>query len=825
MRHHKSILIVSLFFCSFISGYYPGNVQSALLDYYSKYPAEKIYLQTDESFYTTGEAIWYKVFCTAYDMPSDMSKVAYVQLVNDKGHVVLLNKLPLQASNGNGDIQLPDSLETGTYILRAFTAWMLNFEAPVFEKAIFIKSMNDAGEAATYEKQLPEYNMHFFPEGGDIVDSNLCHIAFKTTDQFGMPAAIYGEIKDDNQKVVALLKTFHDGMGGFDIKPLPGRHYSAYVHFPDSSMKRFELPASNKDGISIQVSNYADSFDLSITYKGNEFANYKKLILAAWQNNGKVATFPLEIHRRKNVFTIPKSSFGPGILCLTLFDSSERKPLAERLIFNSNKDALRAMLQKDSVSVNAKDKSFYSLKLLTADGGKVKNGSYAVAVTDADKDAQDDLQGNIYSNFFLSSELKGYIHNPAYYFNNTSDSTLKALDLIMQTNGWRRFEWQQVLSNEALSLRYKAEQDLYAAGEITNYSKIKDEGFSALNIIVEKPDSSKYAGYVRPDASGKFVLENYNFSGKSFLYFSLVLADKNIDTTGIGVKFYTSSIDSITNIAPSNLQLHNKEFLTSDEWKNQLKKEQSDHLSIIELTQPVKQTAFKHEPVDTIATSDLIKQYTSAYFKTKDTHTVDMVNDSFPTTPGFYDLLKKHMPSLVVGGSEKNPRFFLRSANTEPLLSDTSNEKREAPYFYLNEVLVSYEALRKIPLESIALVRYIPSPFAMAPNNGGRLGTIAVYLKKGKAIRYRSFSLKGKTVYTCNGYSIIREFYEPGYNDPLTDIKNTARTLYWNPNIGTDADGNLHFSFSNFTNAKNVRVTIEGIDENGKLLHYAAVVK
>ncbi|MEP7318694.1 MAG: hypothetical protein ABI921_08125, partial [Panacibacter sp.] len=207
------------------------------------------------------------------------------------------------------------------------------------------------------------------------------------------------------------------------------------------------------------------------------------------------------------------------------------------------------------------------------------------------------------------------------------------------------------------------------------------------------------------------------------------------------------------------------------------------------------------------------------------TYTVDMINDSFPTIPGFYDLLKKHIPPLAVSGNEKNPRFFPRPVNTETSLSDTSDEKQGEPYFYINEVLVSYEALRKIPLESLALVRYIPSPFVMAPNNGGSLGTIAVYLKKGKDIRYRSFSIKGKTAYTYDGYSVTREFYEPGYGNASNNIKNTATTLYWNPDIGTDTNGNLHFSFSNFTNAKNIRITVEGIDENGKLLHYSTVVK
>ena len=105
------------------------------------------------------------------------------------------------------------------------------------------------------------------------------------------------------------------------------------------------------------------------------------------------------------------------------------------------------------------------------------------------------------------------------------------------------------------------------------------------------------------------------------------------------------------------------------------------------------------------------------------------------------------------------------------------------------------------------------------------MGTIAVYLKKGTAIRYKSFSIKGKTAYTYDGYSITREFYEPGYGNTSNHIKNTARTLYWNPDISTDTSGNLHFSFSNFSNAKKIRITIEGVAENGKLLHYTTVVK
>jgi len=814
---HLPFLTGFFLFSFFQDNNLPDKIQQSLIDYYSKYPAEKIYLQTDETYYTTGENIWYKIYATANNLPTALSKVIYVQLINERGNVMLLNKHPLLEGNGNGDIQLNDSLASGYYQLKAFTSWSLNFDDH-FAKTIYIKNVKDTVAKQADAKQQPSFDVHFFPEGGDLIDSNLCHLAFKSTDQSGLPAQVYGEIIDDHQKLHLPFQTYHDGMGKFDFRPFPGNRYFALVHLPDSSVKKVELPASKPSGISMHIGDQLpDSFDIAISYKGADIATYENLILAVYQNSVTVAAFPLQMHRGKNVFTIPKTGFTGGILRLTLFDITGN-PLAERIIFHHPDNTLNASLRSDTFSTNARGKSAFTLQLKDRQNIPVKHGTFSVSVTDADRDNSDSLQGNILTAFYLTNELKSYIHHPAYYFSDTSEHIQKALDLVMQTNGWRRFEWKKIFNQDTIALRYPAEQDLYVAGEVTNYEKVVDKNQFVLNIIIDKEDSSKYAGYIPLNKEGKFILENYNFTAGSRLYFKWH-ADKNTDTTGIAVKLYTSPVDSISKVTTIIEPLSNNTLLM---YYIPPAQSYAHTDKTYNTTSKSKNAANKIIPALTV--DELIKKYTSPYFQTPGTFTVDMVNDSFPTLPGFYQLIRGRIPSLTVSGNERNPQFAYHSVTGDTNATGITS-KSTYPYFYINEVLVSYETARIIPLESIALVRFIPSPFPMAPAKGGSAGTIAIYLKKGSDIRFRkSFSTENGLPFIYNGYSITRQFYQPVYSRKINE-PDARRTLYWNPDCKTDIDGNFHFSFYHSDYSKKFRITIEGMDDAGRLLHFTSVIE
>lgn len=103
MRIYRLLFLIAFLLFSFVDDNLPSKIQDALLAYYKTHPREKISIQTDQTFYVTGQTIWYKVLGIAYNESTDISKVVYVQLADADGNIILLNKLPLLSATANGD--------------------------------------------------------------------------------------------------------------------------------------------------------------------------------------------------------------------------------------------------------------------------------------------------------------------------------------------------------------------------------------------------------------------------------------------------------------------------------------------------------------------------------------------------------------------------------------------------------------------------------------------------------------------------------------------------------------------------------------------------
>ncbi len=147
--------------------------------------------------------------------------------------------------------------------------------------------------------------------------------------------------------------------------------------------------------------------------------------------------------------------------------------------------------------------------------------NFSVAVTDADIVPMDSLSDNIYSSMLLSSELNGYIHDPSYYFQKTDDKVKGALDLIMLTNGWRHFKWEDALNEKAIDLKYTVEKEQDLEGEIEGYNMnlLNKENYK-LKILIQNEDSSKFIGYAEPDSNGRFILSDYSVKGNQPYFMS-----------------------------------------------------------------------------------------------------------------------------------------------------------------------------------------------------------------------------------------------------------------------------------------------------------------
>jgi len=144
------LLFMLLWMPNFLYAQQPKDTTDALnhllnhLETYQKnYPQEKIYLHTDRSYYQSGEDIWFKAYVTLsqFNFLSAISKIMYVELLNDRQEVVQSRRLPVVSGLSIGDFKLPETLSEGTYYIRAYTNWMRNFdEENFFHKTLYINS-------------------------------------------------------------------------------------------------------------------------------------------------------------------------------------------------------------------------------------------------------------------------------------------------------------------------------------------------------------------------------------------------------------------------------------------------------------------------------------------------------------------------------------------------------------------------------------------------------------------------------------------------------------------------------------------------------------
>jgi hypothetical protein len=802
-------------------------IMQALATHYKKYPQEKVYVHTDKQIYVSGQTIWYKIYATVYGSPGTLSKIVHVQLIDPDGKVMLYNKLLLSNGRAHGDLQIPEGLRSNFYQIRCFTAWMLNFgESGLFHKTVYIKNLSDTFHSqAEIIPVQKNYTVQFFPEGGDLIDKITATVAFKATDQYGLPVAVHGEIRDELQTLVDSFRTTHEGMGKFSFRPLAPHRYYALVSLPNQTEKAVQLPPVRKSGLGMRVTEQSqDAFTLQLVYHESSPGQYRNILLSASQQSGKLASYPLELSAGINLFSISNRGFTDGILRLTVFDSSGL-PLAERILFVRHQGALQWELQADTASFAPKTKSAFTLVPEGAEPG-TPGTSLSVAVTDADRAALAAEEENIYSSLLLTSELKGRIHDPGAYFTAGPDSSRQGLDLVMLSNGWRHFAWSDIAKGEPFFLHYAVEDSLFIAGKIGGYqpSAKKDHLFK---LMIQQADSIRFIGYIAPDTTGSFILKDYQAPGQSTMFF--------LDKVRKGrhnkyhVSFYENSIDSLR--APGNFVL--PAATRVDSMKTLMKKTWDD--------EGAQKFLHKRGDLKTVTirgyipskSEILAKEYISPEFALGRGFNIDLVNDFYPNSVSLFDLIKGRFPGLLIFTGPDSISFSYRNSAQNELVKvrASTNGVNDAittsePYVYVDEIPSSIPAVRDIPISDIALIRFMPPPAAIAPYNGGVIGVLAIYLKK-YSEKFKSLDVANTyDRYIFQGYALTREFYSPDYSrkDSSYFQPDMRETIYWNPDMQTGPDNRIHFSFYNSDHAKRFRIVAEGMDEQGHLVYLSRIV-
>jgi hypothetical protein len=407
-----------------------------------------IYLKTNKDIYESVEDLWFKAYVldAQYHNLFELDKTLYVRLVSaDRDSTVWEEKYPIRNGFSSGHIFLDNSLPDGNYLLSAYSAHSFSSGTPYFHALKMIRIVRDTRSLLKGEKPVslaadasPQQDIWFtiLPEGGRLVSGVSNTVAFKAVDKNGDPVDVSGELLQGNSPVKT-FKSIHAGMGSFSFRPVPGAAYQLRLA-GSSTGKLYPLPAIQEKGLVLHLlKSKKDTLLFNIVQSPGSVS---QPVYIRVQVRGRVQAMAAGMLADSLKIKIPTANAPQGIAEVTLFDQQMR-PLAERLVYLNPDRSLNisATLSKEIYKTREK----VTLKIRAADkDGKPVQASLGVNVYDKLYHNAGDAK-DILTHYYLSTELKGKIYDPGYYFNSVNKDRSEALDVLLLTQGWRCYLWNE----------------------------------------------------------------------------------------------------------------------------------------------------------------------------------------------------------------------------------------------------------------------------------------------------------------------------------------------------------------------------------------------
>ncbi|UJP66313.1 TonB-dependent receptor plug domain-containing protein [Mongoliitalea daihaiensis] len=851
--------------------------------YTNDFPEEKVFVHIDRSNYAAGDYIWFSVFLTAGspDIPSPLSKVVYVDLLDNEGNLLQQSNVRIKDGHGEGSFRLDIYASEGTYHLKAYSYWMKGFgEEAVFQTSIQVLepynlkfqpnavfNFMQTGTSVTYQVDISALNrslqsisneelifelvqqgktlqsgkfttdqngkhnlnftlqqqdlekltalvliqqeneeysisrkfilptplsvadIQFLPEGGDLIAGFPNRVAVRAVSPTGDPIQVKGSIALSDETLE--FSTNESGLGSFSFTPQVGESYNVQFN-KDNEIVLKSLPKVLDSGVNLTVDNLKEGV-VNVLIQASNFNAFSAsgeglLVVHARGRVGHMQK--INLSAGVSGARIQKAQLAPGINQVTVFEPSGT-PLAERLIFIPQDNKLNLSLDPGNVNLTARGKNSWKVRM---DGESFEGGFYSMAITDANE-SPGSFASNIISYLKLESELKGAIHNPKDLF--SKGENMEAIDLILLTHGWRRFDWEKVLAGE-FGNEHFIEQGINITGTVLAKEKGR-RGISGGSVTAFLKGKSEEFVMAEFTDNGRFIIDDMDFQDTSQLV--LTVQDRRLK------EFVNLELD--------------KPVAKYEQWKGfnplyetfEINPIMRDYLANAEKRRQVS-AAF-----DGMSTLDIGEFVVSAQkIKPEDDNItrvfgkgdVSVKPQDIPGYEGYYDIWQLLQGRLAgvrivpnpVGGT---PNITIRGTGSLNPLS---------PIFLLDNVPVDADVISTIAPSNVASIEVFKDGASLAIfGASGAGGALAVYTKRGSGLVD-----VGDGVFNLQypGYTTAREFYIPKYdkeNDPRPDFRST---LYWSPKL-TWTGNEATVEFFNNDYVEKFKVIIQGIDKFGRI--------
>ncbi len=767
------LLIVICSHTAFAQSYSADSIKKKFDHYRINNLQEKIFAHVNQNFFMVGETAWFSIYCVdgSFHKASSLSKVAYVEVIDQFNKSVIQAKIELTNGLGNGSFFLPATIASGNYTFRAYTNWMKNFSPDFF----YHQEISIVNPFVKPEVPKPAISKNiiidFFPEGGYLVDGLKSKVAFKLTDNAGK--FINGKIAVINSSgdTVARSESLKFGLGNFILTPVAGVQYKGVTNDAKGNVVIQPLPEVKSSGAVMTVIDDGNTLSVNVTRNATDIF---EVMLIAHSRNVVFKTEAKRFVADQLTFSIEKSQIPDGISHLTIFNQDDQ-PVCERLYFKRPAKPLAINFTTTPSEIKTRRK--ISIPLTISNGATTQ---FSVSVTRDDSLSTMENQ-DIGSYLWLASDIKGTIESPQFYFSSDPFAS-QAADNLMLSQGWRRFSWTDVF-RKSEEKKFAPE---YRGHIIAGNVKLKnDSSVAGIAAFLSTPGKVIHLYVDRADVNGSVLFEPSDFFGPQ----KLVLQTEP--------RFATSADMQIINPFSSSYAKRVQSPFSLNAGIENILLDRSVSMQV----QDVYYEETGATPTATVV--DSIGFYGTA----DETYYLD----DYTRFPVMEEVMREYVPGVLVRKRRDGFHFIVLDIVNGGVLNDNPMILIDGvPMFDADNIMaVDPRIIRK--LEVVKRNYYVGS------------------IKVNGIVSYTSYQGNigadvnpANVVLNYEGLQVQREFYSPRYDTQKqidSRMPDRRYQLYWNPSTKTNADGTALIEFYTSDVQGTFTIDVQALDNNGNAGH------
>ena len=484
-------------------------------------PQEEVFVHMDNTCYFAGDTLYFKAYVRRSDTGklTNLSQLLYAELWNQEGYMLERHLVKLKDGQGTGSFVLSDSLYGGFYELRAYTRWQLNWGEyqhphtwpaeqwffnkkmakefyrdyeklycrifPLYDKpevpGVYSHDMTERPHMRYFrtevKKEPPVLNL--YPEGGVIVEGTRARVAFEANEADGEHLSGTLRLYGKSGRLLQEQRTENRGRGTLEFDHEHGVTYSCVFTSDSNAVIRKRMPKAEESGCAVRADVMDDKLLLTLQPRG-EAANET---LGVTVMVGGALHYFQKFRAQDTQISIPTDSLPTGVAQITVYNAQGRV-YSDRLCFvRHQRDIEDANMHFGDIKTTYEP--FDSIHL-SVQNPMAAGSTISLAVRDASTSEYLYDSSNILTEMLLCSQIRGFVEQPDYYFEEDDEEHRRHLDLLLMVQGWRRHNWITMATPGIFRVNHPIEKTPVYFGAVYRYVAIGHEGWDGWGNMTEQ---------------------------------------------------------------------------------------------------------------------------------------------------------------------------------------------------------------------------------------------------------------------------------------------------------------------------------------------------